>query len=766
MKPILFYQGSSLTVEESIAQFVVRQKEFEQVIAEVRRDKMTGSIQHYIFVGQRGSGKSTLLRRIEAEIATDEGLQKRLVAVNLSEEQAGIYRLHDLWERVCIELEAREYEITIPSWEDHDGDNTAYAAALYGALQKALKKAKRKLVLLLDNIDRILETVGRSDNHLLREQLMNHKDLRIIGGSTRMGEFHWKHSEPFYEFFSLIHLGPLTHPELIELLQAWGDRLQESKLMDFVRRHPGRLHAVRILTDGMPRTMLHFVELLLSRDEQQGYEYLRLILDKATPVYQERLLALSPMQQKVVLEMSFFWDSVKVKPLSAKTKIESKTLSALLGQLVEMGVVEKVQGKTKNLMYRLRERFFNLWLIMTQGGPREKRQAKWLTIFLETWYGQEGVKDLYQTILGKMSLRAITGDVASIWTKALSQSRFISKDQRDALLTLFDEMFEKRKEWMEMMPLKAGKIFEDANNLAKKAKFKEALALLETIEQKDFSIELYKGFFQCATGNAVKGRAVIIASASEAELTGQMLAYRYFGALLDTQSMEQMERKAIKAKKGALLYTAFFYHVSEGQNELAIEKLGIAASLGHGDAIAAMAFFAGIAGKGWDEQAFSKASMNVGPIWKAMAYYFQNSNKKEASACLKGLPEELLSNDQIQVVIGVIRIWMGEFPSYLREEGFIRQLVHFPSYGFNGWVPQYLAHSQHNLVWGWFQDVEAGPKLRESSLPLYYATAKLVNSPEAQEIFLAMPPELEEAVNAILESIQQIREKYYPSQKA
>jgi hypothetical protein len=166
-------------------------------------------------------------------------------------------------------------------------------------------------------------------------------------------------------------------------------------IKQFIIKNPGKIETIRILTDGMPRTLLYFLEILIDRQNQNGFEFLRMIIDRATPIYQERLNILPPAQRKIVIELSNFWDAVKVKSLTDVCKMPGKIISAHLNQLVKVEIVEKIATGKKDKLYRLSERFFNLWLLMTQGGPKEKRQVKYLTVFLENWYGKEGLTTIY-----------------------------------------------------------------------------------------------------------------------------------------------------------------------------------------------------------------------------------------------------------------------------------------------------------------------------------------------------------------------------------
>jgi energy-coupling factor transporter ATP-binding protein EcfA2 len=379
------YQSANLNDEQVIGNFVVRTKEFERLMADIRTTDRNGSFQHYVFVGRRGSGKSTLLRRIQAAIHTDKDLKERFIATNLSEEQAGINKLYDLWDYVMRDLKAKGFSLPEIDWQDYQDDLKEYSKTLFGAIHDLLQKENKQLVLLVDNIDRIFKNIGKEAN-LLREQLMNYNDVRIIGGSTIMSEDFWRYDMPFYQFFSIKRLEPLSLEEIAMLLKHWAEVKGNPEIAKFVEHHPGKIQAVRMLTDGTPRTMQLFVDMIIDRPNEQGFDYLRRLIDYATPVYQERLGQLSPQQQKIVVELSFFGEAASIEQLVPMCKMTGKNISAQMSQLIKARIVEKIKGETKNMYYRLEERFFNLWLLMTQGGSSGKRQLLAWANFIEDWY--------------------------------------------------------------------------------------------------------------------------------------------------------------------------------------------------------------------------------------------------------------------------------------------------------------------------------------------------------------------------------------------
>ncbi|MEM9918901.1 MAG: hypothetical protein AAF990_12440, partial [Bacteroidota bacterium] len=116
------YQVANQTDEQSIRNFIVRKQIFERITADIRQTDPGSSFQHYVFVGRRGSGKSSLLRRIQAEVNTHSDLNTQFEVTNLSEEQAGVYRIHDLWEYVIRDLQSKDYDIDNPDWQEFEDD--------------------------------------------------------------------------------------------------------------------------------------------------------------------------------------------------------------------------------------------------------------------------------------------------------------------------------------------------------------------------------------------------------------------------------------------------------------------------------------------------------------------------------------------------------------------------------------------------------------------------------------------------------------------
>lgn len=479
------YQSANSDSDSIKNNFIVRLAEFEIITSSLLDKKANDPLQHELILGRRGSGKSTLMKRMEIEINENKKLNKKYIAINLAEEQAGIYRLFDLWEHVIEELK-HQLQIEVVS-KDYAGfsNNQDYTRYLYQVINELCAKHKKRIVLLLDNFDRIVENFT-DDGNLLRETLINYNDIQIIAASTRMDEHFWRYDMPFYEFFRRHRLDALSREEIIKLLFHWSDVMQISKLRTFIDNNPGKIENIRLLTDGLPRTLQFFIQMVLQNEASNSYEYLKKIMDNVTPLYQERLNSLPAQLKKTVLEMAFIWEACTTKQLVEKVKMESKLVSANLKTLVEKGIADKIETSKKNHLYRISERFFNMWLIITQGNPEQKRKAKWLSIFLENWYDGNDFKALTKEHIQKLKNKKLSWDHALVFSKALSQSKYISPGERDEIINLTEKIKDKKiKNCLIELPEKFDDIMDKVAILVLDNKFEEAIGIVNSIENEE-----------------------------------------------------------------------------------------------------------------------------------------------------------------------------------------------------------------------------------------------------------------------------------------
>lgn len=780
-----YYQSANADAQSIKEDFLIRLHEFELIMNDIRSNPMKGSVQHYLLLGRRGSGKSTLLRRIQVEIMEDELLSQKFVAVNLAEEQANIYRLFDLINEILDELEEKNIVVNRPPEVD---DCNLYTRNLVGALHEAITMSGKKVILLLDNIDRIFENI-LEDQGLLREMLLNYDDVKIIGGSTRMTEHFWKYEAPFYQFFRQIVLGKLSSEEIKTLLLHWSNKPGYEELRNFVAQRPGQLETVRLLTDGLPRTLQFFVNIIVNKEQETGYEYLRQIMDVMTPQYQERLNSLPPAQRKIVLQMAFLWEAAGTKDIATACKMNNNTVSAQMKQLTDKGIVEKIETGNKNHLYRLEERFFNLWLIFTQGSPKEKRKAKYLTVFMEHFYDESGLQLLISNHLKSLQENKLSTDKAAILTKALAQSRFVNSGMRDALLDYTLKLPDMAEELKMQLPQKISNISDEVLKLANKSEYAKAIKLAKSIEQEDGVREYLLGNIHLFKGDHDLAEKYLSSSA-EKEFSA---AYYFLGALKnkigEKKEAEKYYKKAIEfgypeviidladlyaeQNKFKLAEKYYLKAIEAGHNEAIIELADIyadqnkfvlaekyylkAIDLGEKDALFNLAMIYAEKKRYEEAESLFITAINQGEedanLPLAFLYYLQGINKEKAAELIANSKDTSYSEEAFIVVC----IWIGDISKAIEQ---LNQLITDENYDYLGFVfENLLYHFQVNLVNEIFNNAENGMRLQEKFLPLYFAVNLIVDI--EKNLSLRIPPEIQETVTKIIKRVKEKQEFYY-----
>lgn len=726
---INFFQSANSAGKHIADDFVIRTKEYETIITEIRNYPMHDSVQHYLLLGRRGSGKSTLLKRIEYEINNDVALSKKLIPVNLAEEQANIYRLMDLWEEIIKELKHLGLNIDDSLLYEFTGDSNAYNRELYSIIHDALKKADKKIVLLLDNIDRIFENV-KEDAALIREVLLNYDDIRIIGGSTRMSEHFWKYDLPFYNFFRVIILEALSNEEVKILLLHWAKTYNLPAIENFVKTKPGQLETIRILTDGLPRTLKFFINTIINRSQKDSYNYLKQIMDYVTPLYQERLNNLPAAHRKIVLNLAFIWEAASVKQLAEVCKIESKLLSAYLKQLYQNGIVDKVETNKKNHLYRIAERFFNLWLIFTQGSPSDKRKQKCLTIFLENWYDGNEIKEMALKHLQVLNKKITNADDVALFSKILAHSKYISTETRDNIIDKTLQLENLNTSLKESLPQKFVQIFNDVFKALEQKNWIKAIELTKNIEQNDGMKDILLGTIDEAQDKYKEAKKHYLNSIEKKQFSGYIYLAEIFAKQEDFVNSEKYYRVATEKNDWFSFQDVALQYQFMNKNELA-EKYYLL-SIKEGNTISL----------------FGLASL----------YYYSAQNKDKSLELILqyNIRDRSILSKHLELFI---KIWNGVFENlrikvleYFIEENQYKDRL----------ILELLVHQQLELVNSFFFDKIIGQKLIEEFSPLYYTSQILLNQNKDENSLLKIPPEIKETVEELITYIQERQKLYYP----
>ena len=399
----MLYNPQNIPESEFLRGFVVRQQLLRQLLDDLRRAGPMGASQHHLLLGQRGLGKTTLLRRLALAIRDDQGLSSVWQPLSFPEEQYNVAGLKDFWLN-CADALSEAFDQAGRASEAAALDRTVDQLSVQAAPSEALailraesERIGRRLVLLVDNLDLILDRLGPKEEWALRTALSEAKYLTVIGASSRTLEAFYSYDRAFYDFFQVHELKGLDDDEAFALLQQMAEQAKSDRVQKLLVDNPGRVRALRLLTGGNPRTMALLFRVLEKEDgrehsDGETMQDLEQLLDLYTPLYKARFEDLSDLGQRVVDAMAIHWDPITAGDLAERMALKVNLVSAQLDRLVSSGVLEKVPWfGEKKTGFQLAERFFNIWYLM-RASRRVRKGLVWYVKFLETFFREDELR--------------------------------------------------------------------------------------------------------------------------------------------------------------------------------------------------------------------------------------------------------------------------------------------------------------------------------------------------------------------------------------
>ncbi len=394
------YNPQSLSKTEALAQFHARQAAYQSLIDLLREEHPS----HVLIIGTRGMGKTTLLQRVRYGVEDDVELNSRYLVLAFPEEQYNVNRLHHFLlntvdaladsmerlkdDRMLAYVEKYVEAVSKATPEEIEEQVPPFLAQVGQQLQKSF-------LLLVDNADRLFETIEDRQQWKLRDLLSARHDLTLFGATTQASDGIYGPERAFFEFFQIHRLAPLTLAEVRDLLLQLSESVEEKesekgtakrRVAEWLDADAARLRTLVQLTGGNPRTTVLLFHLVLDGLAGGAREYLEQLLDQVTPTYKGRVDELPAQAQQVLDAVALRWDPVTAFEVAEDTGLETSAVSTQLTRLARQGILEKADpGDSKKALYQVAERFFNIWYLM-RASRRVRAKLRWFVEFLRVFF--------------------------------------------------------------------------------------------------------------------------------------------------------------------------------------------------------------------------------------------------------------------------------------------------------------------------------------------------------------------------------------------
>lgn len=345
MKAISRFTPSIMPAERLESLFVVRHHILDNLMSSVKELGATPSPHHTLLVGPRGSGKTHLISLVYHRSAhlVEQGRCERLRIAWLPE---------DPWTIVSYSrLLAAILERLSPDAELNGVDEAELDARL-----RITSREDGPILVLMENVDRILEALGDLGQQRFRNLLQTESGILIIGSTTVLDRTLSDHAYPFFGFFDTIRLKPFSPAQARDMLRALA---KESGNEDLANALEGdgaraRIHTIAHLAGGQPR-LWALLGSALTVDELNDLTNLLLNrFDDLTPFFQEQLARLSPQQRLVVAELAAADRPLAVKELAGRIGADQRSAAKTVSDLTDRGWLEPVSTIFANLLDRRR----------------------------------------------------------------------------------------------------------------------------------------------------------------------------------------------------------------------------------------------------------------------------------------------------------------------------------------------------------------------------------------------------------------------------
>ena len=361
-----------------------------QNILEKIADAATSSATHHVLLyGPRGIGKSHFISLLHHRLLIDKKLSEAVHIAHLHEDETTTS---------MVQLLVRIYRSLCKAYPD------AYSAdwldellnqppdEITGVLTRRLaaRFEKRKLVILVENLNLLFENLGTDGQHELRTFLQEYPFACVIATSQQLFKAVTDRSEPCFGFFQQIQLKPLSLQDAQTLLAKIASGKGQDDLAAFLNTPDGRgrVRAIHDLAGGNHRVYIVLSGFITRESLDQLVAPFQKMADDLTPYYQERLRWISPLQRQIVELLCREHRTLNPKEIARRLLGDQNSIGKQVRELTNIGYLTSTK-RGRETFYELSEPLMRLAYEV-----KEQSLLEMLIEFLRIWYRPDQMQQL------------------------------------------------------------------------------------------------------------------------------------------------------------------------------------------------------------------------------------------------------------------------------------------------------------------------------------------------------------------------------------
>jgi tetratricopeptide (TPR) repeat protein len=337
-----------------------REIDLKEILAAIRSNLQSQTIQHLILSAPRGYGKSFMMRHIQIEvqrIAREEGFP--LAVVLMPEELPHVKEPETLLRELTRALSGGAAEAAELSWHEDDG-------AVWETAAKALKATIFQkvgphglFVALVENFDLLLRRAFSKEVQASRlRSLLTEQDSRLmLIAASASGAFDRSYDSRLFQAFKEVALEPWSMGDCLAFFDRQRVDAGKPPLDDSAR---ARARSIASFIGGTPRLATLLGDALFDEDVLRAADLLQKLVDELTPYYKERIEALPGRSQKLLDALLRGGEPATQSEIARRVNANSQAaIAGPFNDLVRERIVtgEKAPGSAE-ILYRVADRVF------------------------------------------------------------------------------------------------------------------------------------------------------------------------------------------------------------------------------------------------------------------------------------------------------------------------------------------------------------------------------------------------------------------------